>query len=185
MQMMDYSTVMPDVMAQIRTNGGAFLTALAGEDVNTMTIGWATIGFIWGRPIMSVLVRKTRHTFGIIEKAADFSVSVPLKGMKKELEFCGTKSGKTRNKYAECGLNLIPSVKAHTPVIDCAGIHYECRIVYKSPVDPANLVEEYRHLYPEKDYHTVYYGEILQCYLTKEEITNALPRAARREAAEG
>lgn len=174
MEPIDYMAVAPDVMARIRTRGGAFLTAMAGDDINTMTIGWAAIGFIWGRPMMSVLVRRTRHTFGIIERAKDFTVSVPMKGMKKELEFCGTKSGRKVNKFTGCGLDLTPSVKAHTPVINCAGVHYECRIVYKSPMDAANLIEDYRHLYPLKDYHTIYYGEIMQCYST---ITNA-PRCA-------
>jgi flavin reductase (DIM6/NTAB) family NADH-FMN oxidoreductase RutF len=166
MELIDYTAAMPEVMAQIRTRGGAFLTAQAGDDINTMTIGWATFGFVWGQPVMNVLVRPTRHTFGIIERAKDFTVSAPVKGMRKELEYCGTKSGKTRNKYKECGLGVLPSVKVHTPVIDCAGIHFECKIVYKSPMDPTNLIEEYRHLYPNKDYHTVYYGEIMQCYST-------------------
>lgn len=172
MELVDYMAVAPDVMAQIRTRGGAFLTAQAGDDINTMTIGWAVLGFIWGKPVMSVLVRRTRHTFGIIERAGDFTVSVPAaaEDMRKELEYCGTKSGKSGNKYAGCGLDLVPSVKVRTPIIRCAGIHFECRIVYKSQVEPANLIEEYRHLYPLKDYHTAYYGEILHCYSTKDEI---------------
>jgi flavin reductase (DIM6/NTAB) family NADH-FMN oxidoreductase RutF len=164
MELIDYAAAAPEVMAQMRSGGGAFLTVQAGDDINTMTIGWAAIGFIWGRPMMSVLVRRTRHTFGIIERAEDFTVSVPLAGMKKELEFCGTKSGRNVDKFTECGLDLTPSVKVHTPVISCPGVHYECHIVYKSPLEPANLIEEYRHLYPLKDYHTIYYGEIMQCY---------------------
>jgi flavin reductase (DIM6/NTAB) family NADH-FMN oxidoreductase RutF len=170
MELVDYMAVAPEVMSQIRAKGGAFLTAQAGDDINTMTIGWAVLGVIWGKPILSVLVRKTRHTFGIIERAKDFTVSVPFGGMGKELAYCGTKSGRTRNKFAECGLDVVPSVDVHTPIIGCAGIHFECRIVYKSPMEPANLIEEYRHLYPQNDYHTVYYGEIVNCYSTKDEI---------------
>jgi flavin reductase (DIM6/NTAB) family NADH-FMN oxidoreductase RutF len=181
MELIDYTTAAPGVMAQIRSGGGAFLTVQAGDDINTMTIGWAAIGFIWGRPMVSVLVRRTRHTFGIIERAGDFTVSVPMKGMKKELEFCGTKSGRKCNKFTECGLELTPSVRAHTPVINCAGVNYECRIVYKSAMDAVNLIEEYRHLYPLKDYHTIYYGEIMQCYST---ITNVPHYEALRGSAE-
>jgi len=170
MQLLDCMEVIPEAMAQIRSNGGAFLTVSAGDDINTMTIGWATIGFVWGRQIMCVLVRKTRHTYGIIERSRDFTVSIPLTGMRKELEYCGTKSGKSQNKFTGCGLDLIPSVKAHTPVINCVGIHYECKIVYKSAMEAGGLIEEYQHLYPLKDYHTIYYGEIMQCYSTMEEI---------------
>jgi hypothetical protein len=31
-------------------------------------------------------------------------------------------------------------------------------------MDPAHLAEEYKELYPQKDYHTLYFGEIQDCY---------------------
>jgi hypothetical protein len=31
-------------------------------------------------------------------------------------------------------------------------------------MDPANLDAEYMPLYPEKDFHTLYFGEIVDCY---------------------
>ncbi len=73
---------------------GAFLTVKVGTELNTMTIGWATIGFAWRKPILMVMVRNSRHTFSIIEKAADYTVSAPNGNMKKAIAFCGTKSGR-------------------------------------------------------------------------------------------
>jgi len=35
---------------------------------NAMTIGWGTIGIIWGKPIFAVLVRPSRYTYGLIEE---------------------------------------------------------------------------------------------------------------------
>jgi flavin reductase (DIM6/NTAB) family NADH-FMN oxidoreductase RutF len=169
MEKVNYMEIAQEVMEQIRSKGGAFLTAQAGDELNIMTIGWATLGFIWGRPIFTVAVRKNRHTFGIIERARDFTVSVPMSGMTKQLEFCGTKSGRTRKKFEECGLELFPSVSVRTPIVLVAGFQFECRLVYKSAMDPAFLIDEYKNLYPEKDYHTLYYGEIKQCYSTKDE----------------
>ena len=168
MQKIECMSVAHEVMSQIRSGGGAFLTVLAGDDVNTMTIGWALLGFIWGKPMLAVAVRKTRHTFGIIERSKDFTVSVPLSGMTRQLEFCGTKSGRAHKKAEECGLELFPSVGVHSPIVLVPGVQFECRIVYKSPMDPRNLIEDYIHLYPEKDYHTLYYGEIVECYSTEE-----------------
>jgi flavin reductase (DIM6/NTAB) family NADH-FMN oxidoreductase RutF len=167
MERVNYEAVLPLVMKQIKQ--GAFLTALAGDDLNVMTIGWASLGFIWGKSIMTIAVRPTRHTFGIIERATDFTVSVPLSGMDKELEFCGTNSGRAGNKFKKSGLEIFPSIKAHTPILMVPGIHYECRIVFKSPMDPKNLAEDYKHLYPQKDFHTLYFGEILECYSTADE----------------
>ena len=66
-----------------RIKKGAFLTVKAGDSMNTMTIGWALIGFIWQRPVFMVAVRNSRHTFSIIEKAVDFTVTVPTGDMKE------------------------------------------------------------------------------------------------------
>jgi flavin reductase (DIM6/NTAB) family NADH-FMN oxidoreductase RutF len=159
----EYMEFARPAMNQI-TGSGAFLTALADDKVNTMTIGWASIGFIWGRPIMTVAVRKSRHTHSIIEKAADFTVSIPTIDMAKELEFCGTRSGRECDKLAGCNLEKFPSRSVHTPLVRVPGIHYECKIVFKAPMDPANLVESYHALYPKKDFHTLYFGEIVQAY---------------------
>lgn len=163
----DYRSIAEKMMKQIEE--GAFLIVQAGDRLNVMTIGWASIGFIWGRPIMTVLVRKSRYTFSIIEHASEFTVSVPLVDMRKELEYCGSHSGQKQDKLKKCGLEIFPGEKVKTPILNFPGIHFECKIVYKSPIDPSNLIESYTHLYPEKDYHTIYFGEIVYCYSTEDE----------------
>jgi len=162
MKEVDYMAVAEKAMNQIKQ--GAFLTVRAGEALNTMTIGWAAIGHVWRRPVLMVLVRDSRHTFGIIEKAADFTVSVPMTDMKEAIMFCGTKSGREYDKYKECGLELTEARKVVSPIINTPGIHFECKIVFKTAMDPDYLDAEYEKLYPEKDYHTLYFGEILDCY---------------------
>jgi hypothetical protein len=62
-------------------------------------------------------------------------------------------------------LQTSDSQKVITPIIKVPGLHYECKIVYKSAMDPADLNKDYdASLYPEKDYHTLYFGEIVECY---------------------
>jgi flavin reductase (DIM6/NTAB) family NADH-FMN oxidoreductase RutF len=132
-----------------------------------MTIGWATFGFIWQKPIMMVAVRLTRHTFGIIEKAKDFTVTVPAGGMSKEIAFCGTESGRNVDKIKMCKLEIISGQKVVSPIIKIPGYQYECKIVYKSAMNEAYLDKDYdSFLYQQKDYHTLYFGEILTCYET-------------------
>ena len=162
MNKVDYMAVAEKTMNQIKK--GAFLTVRAGETLNTMTIGWATIGYVWRRPIFMVAVRDSRHTFGIIEKAADFTVSVPMTNMQEAIMFCGTKSGRDYDKYKECALELAEARNVVSPIINTPGIHFECKIILKAAMDPAYLDVEYEKLYPEKDYHTLYFGEILDCY---------------------
>jgi len=143
---------------------GAFLTAKAGESMNTMTIGWGMIGVVWQLPVFMVLVRDSRHTYSIIEKALDFTVTVPTGDMKDVLAFCGTRSGRDLDKLRACGLTIKPGMHTASPVLDVRGLHLECRILYKTPMDPSHLDPALAALYPERDYHTLYFGEILGCY---------------------
>ncbi|HDR14408.1 MAG TPA: flavin reductase family protein [Desulfobacteraceae bacterium] len=165
MKDMDYTTVAERVITGIKK--GAFLTVRAGGDLNTMTIGWATIGYIWRKPVMMVAVRASRHTFGIIERADDFTVSVPSTDMSDAISFCGTRSGRDCDKFKECSLTAAPARHVDSPVVETPGIHLECRIFYKTPMSAAFLNEECRSsIYSDNDFHTLYFGEIKACYET-------------------
>ncbi|MEW6668621.1 MAG: flavin reductase family protein [Thermodesulfobacteriota bacterium] len=166
MRSVDYMAAAERAIAQIKKDG-AFLTAKAGSDLNTMTIGWALLGFVWGKPILMVAVRKTRHTFSIMERAADFTVSVPTADMHEALMFCGTRSGREVDKYRACGIKTKAGLKTTSPVLQVSGIHFECRIVLKSPMDPTFMDKGLEALYLAKDYHTLYFGEIQECYETE------------------
>lgn len=162
MKDVDYMATAKKAIEKIQK--GAFLTVQSDGALNTMTIGWATIGFVWRKPIFMVAVRDSRHTFGIMEKAKDFTVSVPLTDMKKAVMYCGTKSGRDVNKFEACGLETKKGRTVTSPVINTPGIHFECRIMYQTAMDPATLDSDLETLYPEKDYHTLYFGEISACY---------------------
>ncbi|GAG24117.1 unnamed protein product, partial [marine sediment metagenome] len=133
MKNVNYLSIAEEVMQQIKSKG-AFLVAKSKDDVkiNVMTIGWAAIGFMWGKPIMTVMVRKSRFTHHIIKKASSFTVSTPTDDLEEALNFCGTKSGRDFDKFKECNLTIVPAQKVDTPIINISGFHYECKIVCKS-----------------------------------------------------
>ena len=148
---------------------GAFLTVKNGNELNTMTIGWATIGIIWGKPILMVMVRKSRHTYSLIENTDEFTVSFAFEDrMKEELTFCGTKSGRDYDKFEKCNLEAVSGKKVDTPVIGGCDLHYECKIQFKQDMDSENLVEDFQNnYYSNGDYHTLYFGQIVNCYVEK------------------
>ncbi len=150
--------------AMSRIKKGAFLTVKNGDELNTMAIGWATIGYVWQRPILMVAVRDSRHTFKLMEKSSDFTVSVTLPNMNEKVMYCGTKSGRNVDKFKEIALKTVDSKQVRSPIIDAAGIHFECKIVFKSAMDPKFMAKDFEKIYPEKDYHTLYFGEIVECY---------------------
>ncbi len=145
---------------------GAFLTVKSGEVVNTMTIGWGSTGFIWQLPVMMVMVRYSRYTYELIEKSSDFSISVPLKGeLKKALGIAGTRSGRDIDKFRECQLTQVKARVIDSPVIGECSLFYECRILFKQPMDAGNLDNNIRDLYyADNNLHVMYFGEIMACY---------------------
>lgn len=166
MENVNYLSVAEEVIHQIKSKG-AFLVVKSEDDekINVMTIGWAAIGFMWKKPIMTVMVRNSRFTYHIIEKASSFTVNVPTDGLRETLNFCGSKSGRDFDKFKECNLTAIPAQKVDTLIINISGFHYECKIVYKSEINPDFLCKEYREsVYADNDYHTFYFGEIVACY---------------------
>lgn len=148
-------------------NQGAFLTVKYGDKVNTMTISWGNIGFEWNKPILTVMVRKSRYTHELIEKSNEFTLSIPLNNdLKKALAICGTKSGRDIDKFSEANISLKAGRTSFTPVIAECELHYECKIVYKQDMGTQFINEDIvKSCYGDGDYHTFYYGEIVDCYL--------------------
>ncbi|NLT94813.1 MAG: flavin reductase family protein [Clostridia bacterium] len=169
MKTVAYNEYLKEAMDQLQK--GAFLTVKEGDRLNTMTIGWGSIGYIWRIPVFLVLVRYSRYTYDLLEKSKEFTVSIPIKNeFKKELAFCGTKSGKDVDKFKEANLGILPAMTVNTPVIDKCGLYYECRVVYQQAMEPALVFSPkiQQILYPQKDYHVLYFGEIKACYINEE-----------------
>ncbi|WP_353892577.1 flavin reductase family protein [Proteinivorax hydrogeniformans] len=146
---------------------GAFVTTKYGDQINTMTIGWGSVGVFWGKPIFTVAVRYSRFTYELLEKSGEFTISVPLKtNLKDELAFCGTKSGRDYNKFEHLSLDAIEGQKVNVPVIGQCDLHYECKVVYQQAMEPGLVHWDIKpRYYPKANYHIMYYGEIVSSYL--------------------
>ena len=144
------------ILEQVGT--AALVTTKADGEVNTMTIGWGTLGVEWKKPLFTVFVRQSRHTKALLDKNGEFTINVPLKDMdrKQILGFCGSKSGRDVDKIKELPLTL------------------ECRVVYQQDQDLSKLDEDKRLRYykpgthDDGDFHTAYYGEVLAAYIIEE-----------------
>ena len=164
-----FSALLPQATEQLPR--GAFLTA-GGTVWNPMTIGWAQFGVVWGRPVVTVMVRKSRYTHSLMEQAQVFTVSFPRpKQMGKEIAFCGVRSGRDVDKEKEAGLaRLSPRAGGAEAVAGCGSV-MECRIVQKQLLDLDSLDPDFRPKYygdnqalPDGDPHVLYVGEVLAAY---------------------
>ncbi len=156
-----------------KMNKGIFLNVKSedkADKVNTMTIGWGTIGVIWHKPVFMVAVRYSRYTYTLLEKTDEFTVSIPLaKDMKKELRYCGSMSGRDVDKFRECGLTAMKGKVVNTPVIGECNLHYECKIVYRQAMEPGMIHADIKKTaYGNNDFHVLYYGEIAASYVREQ-----------------
>ena len=145
---------------------GAFLSVRSQGVSNTMTIGWGMMGFIWRRPILMVMVRFSRHTYGLMEASDTFTVSFPNSdGYKEMLAQAGKLSGRDMDKFKDLHIPIQEAQAVAGPVIDNCGLTIECRTLYKQAMNPDDLDEEIRtSSYANDDYHMLYFGEVVACY---------------------
>lgn len=146
---------------------GAFLNVTHEGKDNTMTIGWGSIGFIWRKPIIMVMVRYSRHTYQMLQATEEFTVSIPFGDhFKKQLAFCGSHTGKDINKLEASNLTTTRAHKVDGPLISGCNLHYECKVLYKQTMEPGTLDPELNDkFYKNTDYHVLFYGEILGTYV--------------------
>ena len=165
-----------DYAGKILTEVGkaALLTTKSGNKVNTMTIGWGTLGIEWGKPICTVFVRESRYTKELLDKNGEFTINVPMGEIDKSiLAVCGTKSGRDMDKFAELGLTEEAPETISVPAIKELPLTLECKVIYKQDQDPAAIAPENDNRYYAKgtpnegDYHTAYYGQILAAYIVE------------------
>lgn len=165
MKEVNYKEVSNKIQEQLAKNG-AFLTVKdKNGNLNTMTISWGNIGRMWEKPIFTVMVRYSRHTYKLIENSDNFTVSFPTKGqLVKELAFCGSKSARDVDKFKELNLSVTESKKVSSPIISDCDLHLECKIIYKQAMDSSGMGEFVKEIYGEEnDLHVLYYGEIVSC----------------------
>lgn len=151
---------------------GALLTVKADGKVNSMTIGWGTLGIEWGKPLCTVFVRESRFTKELLDKNPEFTLNIPMDGDCREiLKLCGTKSGRNMDKIEALGLTLEESEAVSVPGIRELPLTLECKVIYKQDQDPAAMNEDALSHYPktpefpEGDFHTAYYGQIVNVYI--------------------
>ncbi|MCL2016497.1 MAG: flavin reductase [Defluviitaleaceae bacterium] len=150
-------------MQNLSSTGG-FLTVKNTENtVNTMTISWGFVGFMWTKPHFITVVRPQRYTKDVLDVSADsFTISIPFDGkLKEELSICGTKSGRDIAKNEI--VTFIDAKTVASPIIQGCDLYYECKINLTQQLEGSLMPPFVRQFY-EKDFHYLYFGEIVECY---------------------
>ena len=141
------------------------VTAGTAERCNTMTASWGGLGVIWGAPAATCYIRPQRYTKEFLDREEYFTLSFLGEEYRRELTLCGTKSGREIDKIKECNFIVETAGSCGAPYIGQAELVLVCRKRFVQPMDPDRLPEDVKERwYPQKDYHTLYIGEIVEAY---------------------
>lgn len=134
---------------------------------NMMTASWGTAGYLWKKPVAFVFVRPQRHTYSFMEKNASFTINFFDKASRDVLNICGTQSGRDIDKMNLPGLTPTESSRGSI-LFEEARLVLECRKIYYDDIKPEFfLAFDVEKIYPSKDYHRFYVGEIINAWRRK------------------
>ncbi len=158
----DCGALTPHIFSLFQTQT-PLLTAGDKTSLNTMTIGWGGLGTLWAKPVCTVYVRPQRYTYAFMERSACYTVSVLDGAYEEALRLCGSKSGRDTDKVRLCGLTPLFSAEG-APYFAEASLVLVCRKLYADDLRPERFVDASIDgaLYPGKDYHRFYVGEVTQ-----------------------
>ncbi len=140
------------------------ITAGQKDAYNMMTASWGAAGVLWRKPVVFTFIRPQRYTYDFIEKNAYFTISFFEEKYRDILNICGTTSGRDLNKMNIEGLTSLQT-PSNSIAFQEARLILECRKIYFDDIKPELFqVFDIEKVYPAKDYHRLYIGEIIQAW---------------------
>ena len=142
---------------------------VAGLDrPNPMTVSWGGFGTLWNRNVVTVYVRHSRFTFGLLSAEGEFTLNFFPERRRRALEQCGTLSGRDVDKWMATGLTPVTSERVGPPRVAEANLSLECRVLASTDLAPGELSPEIRNeFYTGKEPHRMFVGEVLAVWASE------------------
>jgi len=134
------------------------------ESHNAMTASWGGLGVLWERNVATIYIRPSRYTLEFVEKHELFTLSFFSQEHRGALGVFGSESGRHVDKTQKTGFTAL-STDEGSVTFEQAELVIQCRKLYHQDLDPAGFLDpSIEALYPLKDYHRVFVGEIQAIY---------------------
>ena len=99
----------------------------AGER-DIVTVAWAGT-VCTNPPMLSISLRPERHSYHIVRESGEFVVNLVTARLQRACDWCGVRSGRDFDKWAECGLTPAPAATLGlAPAIEESPVSIECRV---------------------------------------------------------
>ena len=123
-------------MAKIAKKPGTYLYPLPpslitcgpSEKPNIITLAW--VGTLCSEPpIVGVGIRPSRYSHQLVKDSGEFAVNLPTADMVRVVDWCGTASGHSEDKFTAMGLTALPTQIIHTALIQECPLNIECQVI--------------------------------------------------------
>ena len=139
----------------------ALLTAGNAGRFNPMTVSWGTLGELWSRPVVTVYVRPSRYTYGLMEQGEYFTLSFLGTEHRSALQLCGSRSGRDLDKVQAAGLTPL-EMEHGAMAFREAELILVCRKLYRHDIVPGNFTDSaVAESYGGVDFHRQYIAEVV------------------------
>jgi flavin reductase (DIM6/NTAB) family NADH-FMN oxidoreductase RutF len=116
---------------------------MAGK-ANLATVAWGGI-CCSQPPCVTISLRRATYSYQAILDRKAYTVNVPSVEQVREADYCGIVSGRSTDKFADCGFTAVRSTLVDAPYVEQCPMVLECRLVQRI----------------ELGLHTQFVGEIL------------------------
>lgn len=94
---------------------------------NLLTVSWT--GILCTNPAMCYIsVRPERFSYDIIKEHMEFTINLTTAQMARAVDWCGVRSGRDYDKWAETGLTPEPGERVECPSVAESPLNIECRV---------------------------------------------------------
>jgi flavin reductase (DIM6/NTAB) family NADH-FMN oxidoreductase RutF len=153
----------------IRIIGKEWMLVGAGnveKGFNMMTASWGGLGWLWEKPVSFIFVRPQRYTFEFTEKEDYYTVTFYEETHRDMLRKMGTVSGRNFDKINQSGLTPFTTENGSIGFKE-ARLILECKKLYAGDILEGAFTDSLlaKKIYPSKDFHKMYIGEILNVWV--------------------
>lgn len=120
---------------------------------NIITVAWATP--VSHQPlVVAIAISPKRHSHDLIDRRREFVLNLPDLNLAKGSNWCGRKSGRKFDKFAETGWTAVPGNTVKTHHIEECYAYLECKVTQQVISGD----------------HTTFFGEVVDAYAAKDTI---------------
>jgi len=133
----------------------AVISVGTGEEANLITLAY--VGKVCFKPpIVVISIQPRRHSYQLIEKFGEFVINYPTTDQLREIDYCGTRSGRDVNKWEELNLTKERGFVVQVPMVKEFPWNMECKVIKRT----------------ELGSHVCYFGEVVATHSDPQFVKN-------------